>query len=374
MAGESRKRSGAGAVAAGAPQWPDDHPRLRNAGRVADRVVSARASNYLVPGSTQSAGGWEWALGAWDHEEFGGPATPPRRARGGDRSPGSERMTLVAAMLGALFALGLVTFAVAMRPVAPGETPERRHRPPVRTRVENLVLRLALGIGVAVVVGVITRWPMAALLLGLAGFLAPSLLGGEAQRKAKLDRVEGIAAWAEMLRDTMAGSGGLEQSIIATAGVAPPAIRREVLRLAARLERERLAPALREFADELDDPSGDLVVAALILAADKSPKRLGDLLGRLADSARDEVNMRLRVDAGRSRTRTSVKVITVFTTLFATFLIVFNRSYLEPYDSLVGQMVMAFVGLCFGAAFYWLARTFRVEEDERFLRTDGGEA
>jgi protein-S-isoprenylcysteine O-methyltransferase Ste14 len=37
-------------------------------------------------------------------------------------------------------------------------------------------------------------------------------------------------------------------------------------------------------------------------------------------------------------------------------------------------MVMAFVGLCFGAAFYWLARTFRVEEDERFLRTDGGEA
>ena len=145
-------------------------------------------------------------------------------------------MTLVAAMLGALFALGLVTFAVAMRPVAPGETPERRHRPPVRTRVENLVLRLALGIGVAVVVGVITRWPMAALLLGLAGFLAPSLLGGEAQRKAKLDRVEGIAAWAEMLRDTMAGAGGLEQSIIACSGVAPLPIRKEVLGLAARLE------------------------------------------------------------------------------------------------------------------------------------------
>jgi tight adherence protein B len=284
-------------------------------------------------------------------------------------------MTLVAGVLGALFALGVVTFAVAMRPVAPAEAPPRRRSgPSARERFENLVLRLALGIGVAVVVGVVTRWPMAALLLGLAGFLAPSLLGGEAQRKAKLDRVEGIAAWAEMLRDTMAGSGGLEQSIIATAGVAPPAIRREVVRLAARLERERLAPALREFADELDDPSGDLVVAALILAADKSPKRLGDLLGRLADSARDEVNMRLRVDAGRSRTRTSVKVITVFTTLFAAFLIVFNRSYLEPYDSLVGQMVMAFVGLCFGGAFTWLARTFRVEEDERFLRTDGGEA
>jgi hypothetical protein len=173
-----------------------------------------------------------------------------------------------------------------------------------------------------------------------------------------------------MLRDTMAGAGGLEQSIIATAGVSPPAIRPEVVRLAARLERERLAPALRVFADELDDPSGDLVVAALILAADKSPKRLGDLLGRLARSARDDVNMRLRVEAGRARTRTSVKVITIFTVVFAAFLIVFNREYLEPYDSILGQGVLGFIGLCFGGAFYWLSRSFRIEGEERFLRTE----
>jgi Flp pilus assembly protein TadB len=280
-------------------------------------------------------------------------------------------MTLVAAMLGALFALGLVMFGVALRPVAPDEVrPRSQAGPSMRTQFENLVLRLALGIGCAVVVGVITRWPMAALLVGLAGFMAPSLLGGEAQRKAKLDRVEAVASWAEMLRDTMAGSGGLEQSIIATAGVSPEPIRPEVLRLAAKLERERLAPALRVFANELDDSSGDLVVAALILAADKSPKRLGDLLGRLAQSARDEVNMRLRVEAGRSRTRTSVKVITVFTTLFATFLIVFNRAYLEPYDSFEGQIVLGCIGLCFGASFYWLAQSFKVNAEERFLRTD----
>lgn len=281
-------------------------------------------------------------------------------------------MTMLAGVLGALFALGVVLFAVAMRPVAPDEIPKRA-QPSVsaRTRFENLVLRVALGVGCAVVVGAITRWPMAALLLGLAGFLAPSLLGGEAQRKAKLERVEAVASWAEMLRDTMAGSGGLEQSIIATAGVSPRAIRSEVVRLAARLERERLTPSLRTFAEELDDPSGDLVVAALILAADKSPKRLGDLLGRLAHSARDEVNMRLRVEAGRSRTRTSVKVITIFTTLFAAFLILFNREYLEPYNSIEGQGVLALIGLCFGGAFYWLSQSFRIDAEERFLRTDG---
>jgi tight adherence protein B len=277
-------------------------------------------------------------------------------------------MVMLAGVLGALCALGVVTFVVAMRPIAPGEVPEPTGRAaPLRDRVENFMLRLALGVGAAVVIGVITRWPVAALLVGFAAFMAPSMIGGEAQRRAKLGRIEAMAAWAEMLRDTMAGSGGLEQSIIATAGVAPLPIRPEVLRLAARLERERLAPALRGFADEIDDSSGDLVVAALILAADKSPKRLGDLLGRLATSARAEVTMRMRIEAGRARTRTSIKVVTITTALFAVFLIVFNRNYLEPYDSFVGQCVLGLIGLCFGAAFYWLTRAFRVEDDERFL-------
>lgn len=285
-------------------------------------------------------------------------------------------VTPIAALLGATFALGLISTAVALRPVTPGEVaPGRRgSQVSLSQHVENLTLRLALGLGAGVLVGFITFWPMAALLAGLAAFMAPSVMGGGAARQARLERVEAVAAWAEMLRDTMAGSGGLEQSIIATAAVAPLAIRRDVVRLAARLERERLAPALREFADDIDLPSGDLVVAALILAADKSPKRLGDLLGRLATAARANVNMQLRIAAGRARTQTAVRVITIFTTGFALMLIIFNREYLEPYDSLVGQLVLGIVGACFGIAFVWLARSFRYQDDERFLQTEAGDA
>jgi hypothetical protein len=275
-----------------------------------------------------------------------------------------------AGLLGALFAAGLVSFAVAMRPVPVDATPPRR-RGDRSFRLERLMLRLALGVGGAVVIGVLTRWPMAAALVGFGGFMAPSLVGGKAERDARLARIEAVAAWAEMLRDTMAGSGGLEQSIIATAAVAPAPIRLDVIRLAARLERERLAPSLRQFADDLDDPAGDLVVAALLLAADKSPKRLGDLLGRLADAARSDVNMRLRVEAGRARTATSVRVITAFTSGFAVFLLVTNREYLDPYDSPLGQGILGLVGLCFGTAFWWLARQFRIEQEDRFLRTEG---
>jgi tight adherence protein B len=284
-------------------------------------------------------------------------------------------MITVMALLGALFAVGIVTAAVALRPVEPGQIRPSRlsTQVDVSQLVENFTLRLALGVGAAVVVGAFTFWPMAALLAGVGAFMAPSLMGGGAARRLRLDRTEAIAAWAEMLRDTMAGSGGLEQSIIATAAVAPMPIRREVVRLAARLERERLAPSLREFADELDQPSGDLVVAALILAADKSPKRLGDLLGRLATSARANVNMQLRIDAGRARVQTAVKVITGFTSGFALLLLVLNKEYLEPYDSITGQVVLGAVGLCFGGAFLWLARAFRYQDEERFLRTEGAQ-
>lgn len=277
-------------------------------------------------------------------------------------------MTLIIAFLGIVAGLGIVTLGVALR----GEDPNavaapRISRPKLEAPIEKLTLRLTLGISAAVLMGALTKWPVAALLCGAVGFVAPSLAGGRAQRVAAIDRIEAIAGWAEMLRDTMAGAGGLEQSIIATAGVAPTPIRGEVLRLAARLERDRLGPALRDFADELDDPTGDLVVAALLLAADKSPKRLGALLGTLAVSARGEVNMRMRVETGRARTRTSARIVTVSTIVFAVGLILFDRAYLTPYDSAVGQVIMALVGACFTTSFVWMARSSRVAGHERFL-------
>jgi tight adherence protein B len=277
-------------------------------------------------------------------------------------------MTAIVAVLGVSTGLGLVLLLVALRGTAPA--PVKRRKPgtlPTSVKVEHLAIRLALGVVAGLVVGLLTRWPVAGLLLGGVGFLSPSLVGRGATQKARTARVEAIAAWAEMLRDTMAGAGGLEQSIIACSGVAPVAIRTEVLRLAARLERDRLAPSLREFADEIDDPTGDLVVSALVLAADKNPKRLGHLLGTLAQSARAEVNMRLRVEAGRARTRASVKVVSIATVAFTCGLVVLNRRYMDPYDTPLGQLVLGLVGTFLAAGFYWLARASQFETEDRFL-------
>lgn len=276
---------------------------------------------------------------------------------------------MLMALLGALAGLGVVLFAVALRGAHRVDALPRVHKRTLGAQVEQFTLRLSLSVAAAVLIGALTRWPVAAVFAAVAAFLAPSLLTGKAQREAEIDRVEGIGAWAEMLRDTMAGAGGLEQSIIATAAVAPQPIRPQVMRLAARLERERLAPSLQAFADELDDPTGDLVVAALLLAADKSPKRLGALLGLLANSARDEVNMRLRVDTGRARTRTSAKVVTTSTVGFAVLLMIFSRDYMSAYDSGLGQFMLGVVCCCFAGSFWWIAKASRIDDKQRFLVT-----
>jgi len=96
-----------------------------------------------------------------------------------------------------------------------------------------------------------------------------------------------LSAWAEMLRDTIAGAAGLEQAVAATGPIAPLPIAEPVARLARRLDFEPLPDALRRFADEVNHPTADFVVAALVIAAEKEARDLGRLLGQLAVCARE---------------------------------------------------------------------------------------
>jgi Flp pilus assembly protein TadB len=273
-------------------------------------------------------------------------------------------VTALAAVLGAGVGLGVLLVALGWRGV--GGRPPLHHW--TRRQLEGHTMRLAVAVGAAVIVGAGTGWPVAAVLAAAACWGVPQLFTESKAHAQLIAKVEAVAGWAEMLRDTMAGAAGLEQAIIASAPVAPLPIRGEVATLAARLERERLAPALRAFANEVADPTCDLVVAALVLAAEHQASRLGELLGTLAASARDQATMRLRVEAGRARTRTSVRVIVGVTLGLALFLALLNHGYLAPYSSPLGQFVLLVVGVLFALAFAWLAKITRPVEPARLLR------
>ena len=54
---------------------------------------------------------------------------------------------------------------------------------------------------------------------------------------------------------------------------------------------------------------------------------------------------------------------------FVVLLVVFSHRYLAPYDSALGQVVLALVGCYWAAGFWWMNRMGRPEPVERFLAT-----
>ena len=111
-------------------------------------------------------------------------------------------------------------------------------------------------------------------------------------------RTEAVAAWAEMLRDTLA-AGGFREAILASRRVAPAPIAAQVGELAERSEYAPLGVALRQFAHAVDDPVADHVVAALVVATERQAAGLRDMLGRIAASAREQAGD-AHADRGRA--------------------------------------------------------------------------
>lgn len=223
---------------------------------------------------------------------------------------------------------------------------------------------------VATGTAVLTRWPAAAILAGAGAAGMPALLRST-RRGNTTAHLEAIAAWTELLRDTMAAAAGLGQAIVATAELAPVAIRPFVATLAERLASGvPMEDALRAFADDLADPSADLVVCALLIAATAKAQRLGELLGALADSCREEIAMRLRVEASRASSRSSVRTVIVFSLAFAAVLFVLAHAYLVPFGSATGQLVLLAVGSCYAAGLILMVRLIRPRPGVRLL--DGG--
>jgi len=277
--------------------------------------------------------------------------------------------TVVTAVLGLGTGVGLLLVISGWR----GVDPDRRRgltRWHSHGRNDQWLVRLAVAVAVGVVTGVITGWVAAAVLAGLACWALPPVLGRDPRHAHQLDRIEAIATWTEMLRDTLAAAAGLEQTILATAPLAPTAIRPQVSELAARLSNgERLTPCLRALADQLADSTGDFVIAALVMAAEHQARQLRDLLGSLALAAREQASMRMRIQAGRARSRTSIRVIVGTTLGFATGMVLLDRPYLAAYDSITGQILLLVIGTLFGLGFAWLKRIAAVPEPIRFFVT-----
>jgi tight adherence protein B len=272
-------------------------------------------------------------------------------------------MVALVAVLGAGFGLGLTALVAGLLRDVPA--PDRA----VRWRVwadalgrawPRIATRGGAAVGIGVVAGAVTRWPVGAVLAAIAAYVLPTALGADRHAKDTLARTEAVAVWAEMLRDSLSAATGLEQTILLTAGFAPSAIAGPVGELAASLRAgRRLSAALEEFTAAIDDPTGRLIGRALTQAARRQSRQLPELLSELARRARERANLQLRIAPGHARIRTNARVITAFTLAMAAGMVVFDRDFLRPYDAPLGQAVLLAIGIIFAIGFAGLSRLAR---------------
>jgi Flp pilus assembly protein TadB len=278
----------------------------------------------------------------------------------------TSQLELLAIMAGALAGGGLFLFVAAVRGLPP--KPGRTGPGPLERFVKDLFsIRGAVAVVVGIVVLAITRWVVAGAGMAMLAYSWRSLSGAASERRA-MSRLEGLATWTESLRDTIAGAVGLEQAIPASTRVADGSIREPLARLVDRLHtRVPMHMALRRFAEDLDDPSADMIIAALIINSRLRGPGLRDLLGALADSVREELDMRRKINSSRRSTRRSVQIVIAVSVLMAVGLAILDHSFLAPYDSVFGQLVLAVIVTIYALGIIWLRKLARFDMPQRLL-------
>ncbi|WP_245866229.1 type II secretion system F family protein [Prauserella marina] len=270
-------------------------------------------------------------------------------------------------LLGVVAALAITCLVLAFVPPStaePGREPGRVRR----TLATLLPVRRGL---VACALGVLawwaTGWPVAAILVVLAGMTVPTFARGK-EAQQLIARLDALASWVRRLGDVLAsGAGGLEQAIVVSARNAPEALATEIDTLAVRVRTRGLEPALRAFADDVADVAADEVVLALIMRSRAGGRGLAAILDSKATALERDVVARRDIEADRAKPRTDVRTILAITAVMLLGLMFFAGEFLTPYNGLLGQLVLAGIGGVLCAAGWWMHILIRTRRPARLL-------
>jgi hypothetical protein len=247
--------------------------------------------------------------------------------------------------------------------------------PPPRSAARRIQLDqriAALAVASGAVVLLLTRWPVAAL-------AAAVLVGGwrylfaSSQATVARRRLDAIAKWLEDLRDLQAGSNlDLAETLSQSATRAPKEIEPQLVDFSSRVAHHVPLPdALVDLADDLDHPVADTAVASMVFAAGHaSGSALGATFAQLADTARDELTARDRIDRMRVNFERSMRRMLAILVVLLAYLVVVAPEVLEPYRTPAGQAWMVVPIAIWAASLLWLRQLSRYERGSRFIVRD----
>lgn len=271
-------------------------------------------------------------------------------------------------LAGGLIAIGILGIVVGLRPTAEPSREKRISRGHGVALTSRARLLLPIGVVLGLLGWVITGWVLALVIAPVAVVGLPALLGTP-PAATQISRLEAMEEWTRSLSGVLTVGIGLEQALVATLRSTPAPINPEVSRLVARLRaRWDTETALRAFADELDDATGDLIAANLILGARRRGAGLASVLEGLAESVAADVRARRQVEADRAKPRSTARWVTLIS---ASVLLVLALSgqYVEPYATAIGQGVLVALLSAYVGTLIWMRRMATGKSLPRFLGT-----
>ena len=241
---------------------------------------------------------------------------------------------------------------------------------PKRLRVYLVIVAALAG----ALVWLLSGWIIAVLAAPIAALVLPVVLAGllgKSPQAGVIERLEAMEEWTRNLAGVLGvGGAGLEAAITASRASCPKALHPHVALLVARLAaRTPTDLALRQFADDIDDATGDLIASALILAAQRRGEDVVKVLENLAETVSDEVRMRRDIEADRAKPRTTARLVTLLT-LAALLYLFASGTYLAPYKDGVGQVILLALLSAYVCCLLWMQRLARVRPSPRFLSAD----
>jgi Flp pilus assembly protein TadB len=286
-------------------------------------------------------------------------------------------MTPVAAVAGMLLVGGALAVVLGLRRSWADE-PSVGPRRPLIDRWARLTHRpggsagrrrdvvLASSVAVGLVAAVVTGWSLSILLIPLVALGLPVLLRMPVQRDVAL--MEALDRWLRSLAATLATGKSITDAIRTSLRTAPPGIRDPLAALIARLNnRWDTADALRRFADDLDCPDADAVVAALILAANRGSVGASVTLLALADSLQDQLRARRMIETERAKPYAVVRQVTVITLLTLGAVVVFNPSFFSAYRTPLGQVILVALLAMYAGSLILMRRKAKQQPRARIL-------
>jgi tight adherence protein B len=233
-----------------------------------------------------------------------------------------------------------------------------------RGRQRDLILLLSMIIGC--LLAMFTGWLILIAVLPLLALGLPYLLILPKPRDIQL--LEALDRWVRSLAVTLGTGKSITDAIRISRRTAPPLLADEINLLVTRLNnRWETRDALMRFADAIDSPDVDGVVAALILASSRGANGASVTLQALADSIQAQLKGRRVIEVERSKPYVVVRQVTVISLSTLVLVFLLSPNFFAPYRTPFGQTLLSALLIIYLASLLLMRRKAHQPDRPRIL-------